>query len=82
MLAAASYNAAYVTANGGTATTAYAALTAGMFAGKSYLNVHSTFAPGGEIRGFLQVIPEPSTYALMGAGLLTLGAVARKRRND
>jgi hypothetical protein len=27
-----------------------------------------------------QVIPEPSTYALLGAGLATLGAAARRRR--
>lgn len=80
MLNAASYNAAFITANGGTTATAFSALTAGMFANKSYFNLHTNLYPGGEIRGFLQVVPEPSTYALMAAGLIGLGVVSRRRR--
>jgi len=53
MTLASSYNASYITANGGTTATAEAALFAAIAAGKAYLNIHSTFATGGEIRGFL-----------------------------
>jgi hypothetical protein len=54
MTQAASYNPAYVTANGGTIAGAEAALFQAIADGKAYLNIHTTFAPGGEIRGFLQ----------------------------
>src|SRR5262245_16921517 len=37
-----SYNPAYVTANGGTAAGAEAALTAALFNGTSYLNIHTS----------------------------------------
>jgi len=53
MTSAASYNPAFVTANGGTAAGAEAALLAGLEAGQAYLNIHTTMFPGGEIRGFL-----------------------------
>lgn len=74
----ASWNTPFVTANGGTAAGAEAAFAAGLAGGKAYLNIHSSFAPGGEIRGFLVATPEPATWGLIGASLLALGA-ARKR---
>src|SRR5262249_31037161 len=49
---AASYNPAFVTAQGGVAN-ARGALLAGMQAGNAYMNVHSQRFGGGEIRGFL-----------------------------
>ena len=53
-----------------------------------YLNLHNRNFPGGAIRGQLQytgsvaAIPEPSTYALMLAGMGVVGLLARRRRTD
>jgi hypothetical protein len=79
MLSLSSYNPAYVTANGGTAATAEVALFASIAAGTSYLNIHSTVDPGGEIRGFLQSVPEPSSLALLGTGALGLFSFVRRQ---
>lgn len=57
MTLSSSYNAPYITANGGTTASAFAALQAGMTAGKAYFNVHSSTFGGGEIRGFLERVP-------------------------
>lgn len=75
---ASSWNPAYISANGGTPLTAEAALLAGIAAGQAYLNIHSapTFG-GGEIRGFLAPVPEPSTFAM--AGLLVAAGIAARR---
>lgn len=74
MLLASSYNPAYVTANGGTPASAWVALRTAISAGKSYLNIHSTMFPAGEIRGFLNACPPinvsiPDAFAL-GGGIL------------
>ena len=80
MTLAASYNAGFITANGGTPGTAFTALLTGLDAGRAYLNIHSSFAPGGEIRGFLVAVPEPESYALMLGGLALVGWMARRQR--
>jgi hypothetical protein len=53
-----------------------------LFSGFLYMNVHDGTFPGGEIRGQLLLVPEPSTVALLGLGV---GAIAvraiRKRAN-
>lgn len=82
MTLASSWNAAYITANGNSIPTATAALFTGMADGKAYYNIHTSFAPGGEIRGFLTAVPEPSTVALMAVGMLALVPLARRRRSN
>jgi hypothetical protein len=49
--------------------------------GLSYINIHTTNTPGGEIRGQIAAIPEPGTLELVGAGLAGLGAARRMRRS-
>lgn len=52
-----------------------------IFAGRAYINFHTLENTGGEIRGTLAAVPEPSTYVLMATGLGVLGMLARRRRD-
>ena len=65
---------------GGVLANADDALIAGFDSGKAYFNVHSSLFPGGEIRGFLQQIPEPRSMALVALALAALGVTSRKRQ--
>ncbi len=58
------------------------ALIPALLQGDLYLNLHSVDYGSGEIRGQLAVVPEPGSLALLGAGLLVLVAVRRRREPE
>jgi hypothetical protein len=87
---ASSFDAGFLAASGGTAESARNRLLNAMRVGVAtaplpgdssiaYFNIHSTFRPGGEIRGnIVPTIPEPASALLLLSGL---AMVARTRRN-
>jgi hypothetical protein len=76
---AASFNPAFVTANGGTVAGAESALATGLANGEAYFNIHTAAFPGGEIRGFLTTVPIPAAAWLFGSGLWGLMGMARRK---
>jgi CHRD domain len=80
MKLASSYNAAFITANGGTAASAFAALLEGLDAGQAYFNIHTSAFGGGEIRGFLQETPIPAALPLFASILAGGGLITWRRK--
>jgi hypothetical protein len=76
------YNASFVSANGGSVESARMAFLDGLASGQAYLNIHTTAFPSGEIRGFLSEVPEPGSLALFGLGAVGLAALRRRRASS
>ena len=55
-----------------------------LFSGLLYMNIHDANFPGGEIRGQLELVPEPSTPALaiLGAAGVAVMGWRQKRRQQ
>ena len=78
MTQASSYDPGFLAANGGTPASAFAALKTAADSGRTYIDIKTTTFPGGEIRGFLTPVPEPTSACLLAIGA-GMGLIRRRR---
>jgi hypothetical protein len=60
--------------------TTLSAQLSNILSGRSYINFHTTQFPGGEVRGAINVVPEPSAFLLLGTGSVALFGLRWLRR--
>jgi hypothetical protein len=53
-----------------------------ILSGHSYINFHTTQFAGGEVRGNIGAVPEPSIWAMMILGFAGIGFMAYRRRSQ
>jgi hypothetical protein len=73
-------NPVFITAHGRTVAGAQAAFIARLTSGQTYLNIHTSMFPGGEIRGQLQAVPEPASLLLLTTGIVVAAGTLRNYR--
>src|SRR5829696_6689144 len=62
--------------------TTLGAQVANILGGHSYINFHTVQFGGGEIRGNIAAVPEPSVWAMMILGFAGIGYMAYRRRKQ